>query len=53
MQTMNQGFQSLNGQISDLADRMDRAGIPEVPREEQRRRRVRGRGTEGASTSHG
>ena len=53
MQTMNQGFQSLNAQISDLADRMDRAGIPEVPREEQRRRRVRGRGTGGASTSHG
>ena len=52
-QRVNQGFNTLNTQIAELADRMDRAGIPQVPLEEQGRRRVRRWDTGGASSSRG
>ena len=37
VQRVNQGFNTLNIQISELTDQMDRAGIPQVPPEERGR----------------
>ena len=53
MQRIDRGFSSINTRIDGLAERMNRAGIPQVQPEEQSQRRVRRRDTGGASSSRG
>ncbi|KAJ9542716.1 hypothetical protein OSB04_029222 [Centaurea solstitialis] len=46
------GFSDMSTRLDGFGQRLDLAGIPEIPPEQRRHRQVRRRGTDGASSSH-